>query len=826
MENVVDLRLNYDDKGLVEIQQKQVDLVKQQVKAFNEMEKAVNSVYQDAVDQSKAYNDAIRENLEQLSAQELQIKKTSSAAQLYEKAVDRITDVFGQYKDQAVGAINNLKGYASGLLSSARAATGFTKVLKILRIALISTGIGAIVIALTGLVVAFGRTQAGGEKLAQFMRGLTSTVDVLIGRFGRIGNAIIGVFTGTKSLGEATKEAAGAFRGLGKEMSEAYKEGVQIEKLYQQLEKSARQLSVDESQIQKRVAYLQTIAEKEGVSARKAIGAVSAARSAEIELIDRQIEQQENVLKLKQLEANTARRNGTITKDQLDAEAEARITLNNLETDRITTAAEYASQLDQIRQKQREEARERQEQLKKLRDEYNKLLGDLEKRLDKASVTGLDGIEKLLAERDVAIAELLDFQKSIEDAAAKANIKIPEETKRQILTLFSEVEDEFVRQAAEFRKNNPFETIETLAPLADKERARELERIIRENSDRLASAAVDQALRNRPLFQKIKDDLTQAFNVTEEELSLVTDLIGQSVSQLDDIIFAGTQRQIAQNDALIKSIEDRVKAAETAYQDELKLKEQGLANDAALREKELREEQTRLQRAQEQKEALEKKALRQQLISDSLAQASQLALGAAKVISAESSKGLVGIVTAAAGIALLFRIIAQAKANAAKVSTAPKFRKGGVLEGASHEQGGIPILVGGVRLVEAEGGEMIVSKRHTTPNVRFLDNLNKGKYAGMDLLSVAEQAKQRQNILYGFNRMADNGRVVSAKLIKHESKVIDYSTRDEVRELRRTVVLLMDELKRRPVIIPIGKKYKKEWTEGGVKNVEIYRPKE
>ena len=39
-----------------------------------------------------------------------------------------------------------------------------------------------------------------------------------------------------------------------------------------------------------------------------------------------------------------------------------------------------------------------------------------------------------------------------------------------------------------------------------------------------------------------------------------------------------------------------------------------------------------------------------------------------------------------------------------------KFQKGGVLEGASHAQGGIPIRVAGKSFVEAEGGEIIVNK--------------------------------------------------------------------------------------------------------------------
>lgn len=60
-------------------------------------------------------------------------------------------------------------------------------------------------------------------------------------------------------------------------------------------------------------------------------------------------------------------------------------------------------------------------------------------------------------------------------------------------------------------------------------------------------------------------------------------------------------------------------------------------------------------------------------------------------------------------IALAAMIIAQGLANVAKINEV-KFQKGGVLEGASHAEGGIPIRVAGRQIVEAEGGEIIVNK--------------------------------------------------------------------------------------------------------------------
>ena len=60
-------------------------------------------------------------------------------------------------------------------------------------------------------------------------------------------------------------------------------------------------------------------------------------------------------------------------------------------------------------------------------------------------------------------------------------------------------------------------------------------------------------------------------------------------------------------------------------------------------------------------------------------------------------------------IALAAMIIAQGLANVAKINEV-KFQKGGVLDGPSHSQGGIPIRIAGRQIVEAEGGEIIVNK--------------------------------------------------------------------------------------------------------------------
>ena len=52
------------------------------------------------------------------------------------------------------------------------------------------------------------------------------------------------------------------------------------------------------------------------------------------------------------------------------------------------------------------------------------------------------------------------------------------------------------------------------------------------------------------------------------------------------------------------------------------------------------------------------------------------------------------------------------------------FADGGLLQGASHAQGGIPFTVGGVPGFEAEGGEAIINKRSTAMFRPLLSAMN------------------------------------------------------------------------------------------------------
>ena len=104
------------------------------------------------------------------------------------------------------------------------ASGGFSKALKILKIALISTGIGAIVVAVGSLIAAFASTQRGIDAFTKVLRPLKALFDVFIGfiqdtalsAFDRLKEAIANPKEAVIALGTAIKEnLINRFKALG-----------------------------------------------------------------------------------------------------------------------------------------------------------------------------------------------------------------------------------------------------------------------------------------------------------------------------------------------------------------------------------------------------------------------------------------------------------------------------------------------------------------------------------------------------------------------------------------------------------------------------------
>jgi hypothetical protein len=182
---------------------------------------------------------------------------------------------------------------------------------------------------------------------------------------------------------------------------------------------------------------------------------------------------------------------------------------------------------------------------------------------------------------------------------------------------------------------------------------------------------------------------------------------GDELSKLANQYLA-TQLKNAEKE--LKLHDDAVKKAEDRVKKEKDLKDKGLANDLDIAEKALSKEKELQAQALAEKQKVQK----QQLVLESIGQFSSLVSASANIFESMSELGPLGIGIAIATIGTMFGSFAMAKADAWASIT--KFRHGGelsadgMLRGESHENGGIPILIGKKRWVEGEDGERITNK--------------------------------------------------------------------------------------------------------------------
>lgn len=191
---------------------------------------------------------------------------------------DELVKITVQYKAGTVTA-NMFSGaqkaaaITSNLLSAA---------LKVLKLALISTGIGTIVVLLGSLVAWLAKTQKGTEFLSNVMSSFGAIIDVIIDRIAKFGGAIAKFFSGDFS--GAAKDMKDSFSGIGKEISNDAKQAWALNDALQQLEKSETMLNMKRAASRSEIERLKLIADDTTKSLKERTDAATKAYDMENKL--------------------------------------------------------------------------------------------------------------------------------------------------------------------------------------------------------------------------------------------------------------------------------------------------------------------------------------------------------------------------------------------------------------------------------------------------------------------------------------------------------------------------------------------------------------
>jgi len=379
----------------------QEDLLFDLEKELRDYEKELKKTSKTDLAARKALNDQIEKTKTQLGDERQGLKELNRERK---KANEELKDAEENAADYG-GVIGMVDSKTGGLISSiggmTKSISGATKGFNLMKIAIIGTGIGALLIAITSIGAAFTSTEEGQNKFNKIMGVLGATVSVFTDRLATLGNFLISVFENPKQalidfknafvenitnrissaidtlgfLGSAIKKVfSGDFSGAmedAKSAGNAYidtmtgvkdtvgkvtasvkelateivKEGKAAGKIADQraaADKLDRKLITERAEAnRKRAELLEKSVDKEKFSTKERIEFLKEAGRIEEEITQKEIKASKLRLSAKQAENAL----GTSTKEDLEEEANLKANLINLETARLGKQREITSQV-------------------------------------------------------------------------------------------------------------------------------------------------------------------------------------------------------------------------------------------------------------------------------------------------------------------------------------------------------------------------------------------------------------------------------------------------------------------------------------------------
>jgi len=185
-----------------ELLDKRVDETKDSVfdleKQLFELEKEQKQLGPKQVNRYRDYATKIDKVKQRLKEEKQDLKELNVERGKAKKKVDDISKGQKDYE----GATNLADRATGGLVSTFKswkvATVGMIKQLGIMKVALLATGIGAIVVAVGALTAAFSRSEAGQNKFSKLMGVIGAVTNQLLDVLADLGEKLIWVFTSPK----------------------------------------------------------------------------------------------------------------------------------------------------------------------------------------------------------------------------------------------------------------------------------------------------------------------------------------------------------------------------------------------------------------------------------------------------------------------------------------------------------------------------------------------------------------------------------------------------------------------------------------------------
>lgn len=718
--------------------------------------------------------------------------------------------------------IDNLQEKQTALKAVQTGLAGTNKFLALFRAALLATGIGAIVVVLGSLVSFLTKTQKGVELANQAFAGFSATVNVVIDRASALGEVIVNIFN--RPFRESLAATKSAFSGITDEIVRETQQAIALQKVLDQLQKDEQLLNIERAASRARIKELNLLAEDTTKGTRARSKAAKEAFQIEQRLLNRQVEQQKlliaNQLGLTEVTAAVDEQlqkvaSGALSADEvINSLGLSNSTVTDLEeftgivVDFFNTQAESLevqttlnNKINTIRNEgaaklktQQEAERKRVEELTKT---YAGLVEQLEARTQDAQLSGLSELQRLEAERDIAIEQIQEFRRELETAAAAVGKDI--DLTDEITQLVAQVDREFTRGVKEIRDR--FKDVDLLPPLVKPtDFKKEGEEAIKNIVIGASESEIDNSL-----LQKIKDKIKDVFSLNDEELSFIGGQISNIFSAINGALSGNIDRQIAEQDRLVDAIDNRVSRVDEALNRELELQRQGFANNVGLEREKLETLQAEREAAEKKREQLQRKAAKRQATIEAAQQAGSIITAGANILKGSSNIPFVGV---AIGLGLIATMVAAFTKFKNETLQLTRLYGGGRIPlngrddrtGRGHRIEDTNIVVG--------RGEWVVNADASKEHNKLLEGINAGQYKGVDL---AEIVNNPVNVIVP--KMRENQTVINNQTIERNDTVI-------AKEYKKGVDRMISFWEERPEYVDMGGYIKKIYKKGGVTYID------
>ncbi len=261
---------------------------------------------------------------------------------------------------------------------------------------IMSTGIGALLIAFGSLATYFTSTQRGADKLKIALTGISTAFNVIRDRISTVGEAISLAFSG--EFTEAAEKLRGSFKGITDEIKEEIKVMTDLEKRQQSLRDAEIQFTVQRAATRKEIEKARLLAEDETLSQEERVKALQKAldletktTNQELELARERVRIQEEQMKVSENLVEDEKKLADFRADVINKETKSFRLQKRVKTEINELNREIEAEEKRIAKEKKDREDAEFEAMMKANDEWNKqqlkdaekLNDDLEK-LDKA----------------------------------------------------------------------------------------------------------------------------------------------------------------------------------------------------------------------------------------------------------------------------------------------------------------------------------------------------------------------------------------------------------------------------------------------------------